>query len=89
MYRMTNGEIVAPWATRFAYPFRGVYSVLNAADHFRAAALDGTAPDPRLADAIGVIRDERQPDGTWLQEVAIQAGSGSRSTWRPGSRRHG
>jgi hypothetical protein len=25
-------------------------------------------PDPRLADAIGVIRAARRPDGTWLQE---------------------
>jgi len=43
--------------------------VLNAADYFRAAALhDGIAPDPRVADAIDVIRAARQPDGTWLQE---------------------
>jgi hypothetical protein len=44
--------------------------VLNAADHFRAASLyDGTAPDARIGDAIGVIRDARQPDGTWRQET--------------------
>jgi hypothetical protein len=30
---------VAPWATRFAYPFRWAYSVLNAAEYFREAAL--------------------------------------------------
>ena len=28
----------APWVTRFAYPFRWFYSVLNAADYFRAAS---------------------------------------------------
>ena len=31
-----------------------------------AAIQDGTPPDPRLADAIEVVRDARQPDGTWL-----------------------
>jgi hypothetical protein len=51
------------------YPFRWFYSALNAADYFRAAAVhDGGAPDPRLADAIELVRSARQPDGTWLQE---------------------
>ncbi|HEU4547328.1 MAG TPA: squalene cyclase [Microlunatus sp.] len=69
MYRKTTGEIVAPWVTRFAYPFRGFYGVLNAADHFRAVSCyDGTAPDQRMSDAIGVIRDARRTDGTWTQE---------------------
>ncbi|TXN30624.1 squalene cyclase [Lacisediminihabitans profunda] len=69
MRSLSTGELVASWATRFAYPFRWFYSVLNAADYFRAAALlDGTRPDPRLADAIDVIRAARLPDGTWLQE---------------------
>jgi hypothetical protein len=65
----STGEIVGPWATWFAYPFRWFYSALNAAEYFRAAALhDDIAPDPRLADAIDVIRVAREPDGTWLQE---------------------
>ncbi len=69
MRALSTGELVGPWATAFAYPFRWFYSVLSAADYFRAAALrDGTAPDPRLADAIGAIRAARHPDGTWLQE---------------------
>jgi hypothetical protein len=51
---------VAPWVTRFTYPFRWVYSVLNAADYFRRA---GRVDD----DAIDLIRHARQPDGTWLQ----------------------
>jgi hypothetical protein len=65
----STGELVGPWVTRFAYPFRWFYSALNAADHFRAAALhDGIAPDPRLAEAVDVVRTARQPDGTWVQE---------------------
>lgn len=66
---LSTGELVGEWATRFAYPFRSFYSVLNALDHFRSAGLqDGVAPDPRLGDAVEVVWSARQPDGTWLQE---------------------
>lgn len=69
LHRRSTGELVAPWVTRFAYPFRWVYSALRAADYFRAASLhDGREPDERVADAIDVIRAARRPDGTWLQE---------------------
>ena len=54
---LSTGELVGPWATTFAYPFRWQYSVLKAADYFLAAARhDGVPPDPRLAEAIGIIR---------------------------------
>jgi hypothetical protein len=67
--RLSTGDPVAPWATHFAYPFRWFYSVLNAADYFRAASIhDHTAPDERMTEAIERIRGARQPDGTWLQE---------------------
>jgi len=67
--RLTTGEYVAPWVTRFEYPSRWRYTALRATDYFRSAALlDGTAPDPRIADAIEVVRSARQPDGTWLQQ---------------------
>lgn len=89
MRRRSTGELVGPWVTRFAYPFRWFYSVLNAADYFRAASLlDGTPPDPRMAEAIEAVRAQRQPDGTWLQarrhpgrvwfEVDVPAGEPSR-----------
>jgi len=69
LYRLSTGEVVGPWATRLAYPFRWPHTVLNTANYFRAASLnDGTAPDPRLAEAIALIRSRQQPDGTWLQE---------------------
>jgi hypothetical protein len=87
--RLSTGEPVGPWVDRFAYPFRWTYSVLNAADYFREAALfDGTAPDPRMAEAIELVRAARQPDGTWLQarrhagrvwfEVDVPAGEPSK-----------
>ncbi|MEA5363046.1 squalene cyclase [Amycolatopsis sp., V23-08] len=62
--RLSTGEPVAPWVSRFAYPFRWHYDVLNAADYFRLAS---PQPDPRMAEAIELIRAARQPDGTWLQ----------------------
>jgi hypothetical protein len=69
MFSASTGELVAWWVPKFAYPFRSFYSVLNAADYFRAAALhDGSAPDPRMAEAIEAIRTARTPQGTWIQE---------------------
>lgn len=69
LYRETTGELFAPWAVRFAYPFRSFYSALHAVDYFRTASLhDGAAPDERIADAVEVIRAARRADGTWEQE---------------------
>lgn len=87
--RLSTGEPVGSWATSLAYPFRWFYSVLNAADYFREAALlNNKLPDPRMADAIEQIRAARQSDGTWLQahrhpgrvwfEVDAPAGESSR-----------
>ena len=68
LYALSSGEQVGPWAMQFAYPFRWVYTALNALDYFRCAAgHDRTAPDPRLADAVAVVRAARREDGTWLQ----------------------
>ncbi|HWL42797.1 MAG TPA: hypothetical protein VNQ73_07625 [Ilumatobacter sp.] len=65
--------MVGEFALREGYPFMWLYSVLNAADHLRAAALhDGTPPDPRMAEAIEHIRSARQPDGTWLQQGRLK-----------------
>lgn len=87
--RLTTGEPVAPWVDKFAYPFHWSYSVLTAADYFRRVALlDGARPDPRMADAIELIRAARRPDGSWLQagrlpgrvwfEVDVPAGEPSK-----------
>lgn len=67
--RRTTGEQVAPWATELAYPFRWIYSALNAADYFRSATLlDEVAADTRMGDAVAKIRAARRPDGRWIQE---------------------
>ena len=88
--RLSTGEPVASWVSRFAYPFRWFYSVLNAADYFRQAALlDDRHPDPRMAEAIEQIRAACEPDGTWIQErrhpgrvwFEIDVEAGKRSKW--------
>jgi hypothetical protein len=61
--RLSTGEPIAPWVSEFSYPIRWYYDVLNAASYFR----DADRPDPRMAEAIELIRSARQPDGTWLQ----------------------
>ena len=67
--RLSTGEPVGPWTGHFTFPFRWVYSALRALDHFRAAArVDGTMPDPRLADAVQLVRDARGADGRWVQD---------------------
>ena len=69
MYRASTGELVGDFVNHFFYPNRHVYTALAALDYFRdAALLEGRAPDRRMSDAVGLLREKRQPDGTWLQE---------------------
>jgi hypothetical protein len=88
--RLSTGQQVGPWVDRFAYPFRWVYNVLNAAEYFRRASLLGGArPDPRMTESIELIRAARQPDGTWLQAgrhpgrewFEVDAPAGQPSKW--------
>ncbi len=68
--RLTTGGPIADGIDAYAYPFRWHYSALRAADYFRrASALDGRGRDPRLAEAVGLVRAARQDDGAWLQGV--------------------
>lgn len=70
--RLSTGEPFYDRVFSLAHPRRAYYNVLAAADYFRAAdcfraAAEGAGPDPRMAEAIEVIRSQRQDDGTWLQ----------------------
>ena len=57
---------------RFVSPNRHRYSALAALDHFREVSLhEGTPPDARLAEAIGVVRAAGTPDGRWLQTTPL------------------
>jgi hypothetical protein len=84
--RLSTGEVVDLAWLRLSFPAWWHYDVLRALDYFRAA---GDPPDPRLAEAIAVLRSKRQPDGTWLLEnthpgavhFAMEDGDGQPSRW--------
>jgi hypothetical protein len=84
--RRSTGAIVNPAWLQFSFPTRWHYDVLRALDYFRSA---GDAPDPRLSEAIDVVRSRRQPDGTWLLEnthrgkvhFPLEDGDGRASRW--------
>jgi hypothetical protein len=57
-----TGEIIKPIFLRFSFPPRWHYDILRALDYFRAV----NAPrDPRLAEAIGIVRNSQGADGRW------------------------
>jgi hypothetical protein len=88
--RLSTGEPADPQFLRFVHPDRFFYSVLRGLDYFRrAAAVAGTGPDPRLAEAIAHVRDRRRDDGRWDLDWTpagrtwfdVDDGPGKPSTW--------
>jgi hypothetical protein len=64
-----TGEIIKPEFTRFSFPPRWHYDILRALDYFQAV----NAPrDPRLAEAIDIVRRSRRRDGRWLLQHAYK-----------------
>ncbi|MGI9648446.1 MAG: hypothetical protein ACR2OI_08005 [Acidimicrobiia bacterium] len=61
--RLSTGELIDPAYLEFAFPHYWHYDVLRALDYFRSADADR---DPRMAEAVELIRSKRQPDGRWL-----------------------
>jgi hypothetical protein len=57
-----TGEVASPAFTRFPFPPQWHFDVLRGLEHFRAA---GATADPRLGEAIDVVRRARRSDGTW------------------------
>jgi hypothetical protein len=57
-----TGAVVDPVLTRFHFPARWHYDVLRALDYFRAS---NAPPDPRLEDAIALVRKRARSDGRW------------------------
>jgi hypothetical protein len=77
---------VDPSFVTFSFPPRYAYDVLRGLDHLRDA---GGAPDERIDEAVGVVRDRRQADGRWLLDgshpeaiaVALGESVGEPSRW--------
>lgn len=84
--RKSNGEVVDQGWLQFSYPVHWKYDVLRGLDYLRAT---GARPDPRVAEAIELVRSKRQPDGTWSLEnthrgrlhFALEEGDGKPSRW--------
>ncbi|HKB35182.1 MAG TPA: hypothetical protein VKD72_01930, partial [Gemmataceae bacterium] len=84
--RKSTGEVVNPAWLQLSFPTRWRYDVLRALEYFRSA---GAAPDPRMDEAIALLRSKQQPDGTWLLEnthpgkvhFALEDGDGRPSRW--------
>jgi hypothetical protein len=84
--RRSTGEVIDPAYLDFAFPYYWHYDVLRALDYFRGSGAD---PDPRMAEAVEVVRSKRQPDGRWLLDrihpgrvhFDLEAGVGTPSRW--------
>jgi hypothetical protein len=61
--RLSTGEVVDPEYLEFAFPYYWHYDVLRALDYFRGSGAD---PDPRMTEAVEIVRSRQQPDGRWL-----------------------
>jgi hypothetical protein len=84
--RKSTGEVVDQAYLEFAFPYYWRYDVLRALDYFRGA---GSEPEPRMAEAVEVVRSKRQPDGRWSLDriypgrvhFDIEEGVGAPSRW--------
>jgi hypothetical protein len=56
-------EVVDPRMPGFSFPPRWRYDIMRALDYFQERNLP---LDPRIADAIGLLKKKRRPGGTWV-----------------------
>lgn len=84
--RKSTGEVIDPAWLQLSFPTWWHYDILRGLDYLRAA---GRTPDDRVAEAIGIVEGNRDPEGRWpLQNVyagesylAMEAGEGQPSRW--------
>jgi hypothetical protein len=84
--RKSTGDVVKPQYLDFAFPYYWHYDVLRALDYFRGA---GAEPEPRMAEAVELVRSKQQSDGRWLLDrihpgrvhFDLEGGVGSPSRW--------
>lgn len=84
--RKSTDAVVKPSYLEFAFPYYWHYDVLRALDYFRASGAD---PEPRMAEAVAVVKSRRQPDGRWLLDCVypgrvhfgIEGEPGTPSRW--------
>jgi hypothetical protein len=84
--RKSTGEVIDPSWLQFSFPTWWHYDVLRGLEYLCDA---GVTPDDRVAEAIGVVEGNRDPDGRWpLQNVhdgeahfQMEDGEGQPSRW--------
>lgn len=84
--RKSTGAVINSDWLQFSYPTRWHYDALRGLEYFRTA---GDPPDPRIREAVDLLRSKQQPDGAWLLEkthpgavhLALEGGDGQPSRW--------
>ena len=84
--RKSTGDVIDPSWLRFSFPTWYFYDVLRGLEYLRDAEV---TPDDRIAEAIGIVEGNRDPDGRWpLQNVhegeahfQMEDGEGQPSRW--------
>ncbi len=84
--RKSTGEVIDPTWLQFAFPTWYHYDVLRGLDYLRDA---GVPADERVAEAVDIVHDARQPDGRWLRQrvhegashLEMDDGEGQPSRW--------
>jgi hypothetical protein len=84
--RKSTGDVADPAWLQFSFPIRWHYDVLRGLEYFREA---GDRPDPRVDEAVELLRSKRQAEGTWLLEnthrgkvhFTLEDGDGRPSRW--------
>lgn len=60
--RLTTGEPINQACLQFGHPPSWRFDILRGLDYFRAL---GHSPDPRMAEAVQILRDARDDTGRW------------------------
>jgi hypothetical protein len=83
--RKSTGEVVDASWLQFSFPVHWQYDVLRGLEYFRSADVR----DPRMQEAIELVRAKEQPDGRWLLEnthpgkvhFTLEDGDGQAGRW--------
>jgi hypothetical protein len=83
--RLSSGEVIDPRWVQLTFPTLWHYDVLRGLDYLRRA---GVTPDERVAEAVGLVAERRQPNGRWLLDEPhrdalheLEGGAGTPSRW--------
>ncbi len=82
----STGDVIDHDWLLFSFPTWWHYDVLRGLDYLRST---GERPEPRIGEAIGLVRSKQRPDGTWLLEnthegavaLTMEEGDGHPSRW--------